>query len=319
MAKILITGIAGFIGSNLARAALAAGHTVSGFDNLTTGKRSNLDEIASKIEFREGSLLDLAFVRKACAGADYILHEAALPSVAKSVLDPVSSNENNVTGTMNLLVAARDANVKRVVYAGSSSAYGETPTLPKTESMTPAPISPYAVSKLTGEMYMQSFYKVYGLETVCLRYFNVFGPRQDPSSEYSGVLSRFAMQMLAGQQPTIFGDGKQSRDFTYIDNVTAANLLACTAPAERVAGKVLNVATGRRITLLEAYEAMQKLTGYRNGPAFGATRTGDIQHSEADIRLAKEALGYEPKVNFSEGLRQTVAWYREQHTNAAIV
>src|SRR5436853_2601623 len=249
MASYLITGVAGFIGSSIARSLLAQGDSVRGIDNLSTGKRDNIAEIMGKIDFREADLLDLDAVREACKGVDYIFHEAAIPSVPKSVLDPLGSNQANVDATVHLLIAAKDAKVKRVVYAASSSAYGDTPTLPKHEAMIPNPISPYAVAKLASEYYMTSFYRCYGLETVCLRYFNIFGPRQDPTSPYSGVLSKFITQMLAGETPTIFGDGEQSRDFTYVDNAVDANLLACQAPAEKVSGQVLNVATGTRINL----------------------------------------------------------------------
>ncbi len=244
MATYLITGVAGFIGSTLARALLARGEKVVGFDNFSTGKRENLAGMLDRIQFHEADLLDLEALNQACQGVDYVFHEAAIPSVPRSVKDPLSSNRANVDGTLNLLVAARDAKVKRVIYAASSSAYGDTPTLPKREDMLPRPISPYATAKLAGEYYMASFYRCYGLETVCLRYFNVFGPRQDPTSPYSGVLAKFITQMLQGESPTIFGDGKQSRDFTYVDNVVEANLLASTAPASEVAGRVFNVATG---------------------------------------------------------------------------
>src|SRR5215472_15259291 len=246
MALYLITGVAGFIGSSLARAVLAQGDQVRGIDNLSTGKRDNITEILGTIDFREADLLDLEAMHEACRGVDYVFHEAAIPSVPKSVLDPLGSNRANVDGTVNVLLAARDAKVKRVVYAASSSAYGDTPTLPKHEGMKPDPISPYAVAKLASEQYMISFYRCYGLETLCLRYFNIFGPRQDPSSPYSGVLAKFITQMLRCEQPTIFGDGEQSRDFTYIDNAVEANLLACSAP-EGAAGQVFNVATGRRV------------------------------------------------------------------------
>src|SRR5258707_8148180 len=259
MAKYLITGLAGFIGSSIARVLLAQGDEVRGIDNLSTGKRENLTEILGQIDFREADLLDLDAVHNACRGVDYIFHEAAIPSVPKSVLDPLGSNRTNVDGTVHLLVAAKDAKVKRVVYAASSSAYGDTPTLPKREDMPPNPISPYAVAKLASEYYMTSFYRCYGLETVCLRYFNVFGPRQDPTSPYSGVLAKFINQMLSGEQPTIFGDGKQSRDFTYIDNVVSANLLVYSAEATQVAGKVINVATGRRTDLYQTFLILKKL------------------------------------------------------------
>src|SRR5580698_4077883 len=243
MAKYLITGAAGFIGSSLVCSLLDRGDEVRGVDNFATGRRENLSEVLSRMDFREADLLDLDAMHSACDGVDFVLHQAAIPSVPKSVIDPLGSNRANVDGTVNVLVAARDAKVKRVVYAASSSAYGDTPTLPKHEAMRPDPISPYAVQKLASEQYMISFYRCYGLETVCLRYFNIFGPRQDPSSPYSGVLAKFITVMLRGAQPSIFGDGEQSRDFTFIDNAVNANLLACKAPAENVAGQVFNIAT----------------------------------------------------------------------------
>ena len=312
MAGYLITGIGGFIGSSLARELLQRGQQVRGVDNFSTGKRENIAPILGQIDFREADILDLDAMQQACAGMDYVLHQAAIPSVPKSVLDPIGSNRANVDGTVNVLVAARDAKVKRVIYAASSSAYGDTPTLPKHERMTPDPISPYAVAKLASERYMISFYRCYGLETVALRYFNIFGPRQDPSSPYSGVLAKFITQMLSGQQPTIFGDGEQSRDFTYIDNAVEANLLACQAPAGQVAGKVFNVATGRRITLNETFKLLQSLTSYSGRPIYEAERGGDIKQSLADISAAEKHLGYKPKVNFEDGLRRTVEWYRSQ-------
>src|ERR1700739_2707081 len=298
MALYLITGIAGFIGSSLARELLSRGEKVRGVDNLSTGNRANLEDMKNRIDFREADLLDLDAMHHACAGADFILHQAAIPSVPKSVLDPLGSNRANIDGTVNLLVAARDAKVKRVVYAASSSAYGDTPTLPKHEGMKPDPISPYAVAKLASEYYMTSFYRCYQLETVCLRYFNIFGPRQDPSSPYSGVLAKFITQMLRGEQPTIFGDGEQSRDFTYIDNAVAANLLACKAPAEKAVGQVFNVATARRVTLNEPFHALRKLTSFAGQPKYGPERGGDIKHSLADITKAEAGLAYEPKGDF---------------------
>jgi UDP-glucose 4-epimerase len=309
MALYLITGIGGFIGSSLARALLQRGDQVRGIDNFSTGRRENLTEILGKIDLREADILDLDAMKLACTGVDYVLHQAAIPSVPKSVLDPIGSNRANVDGTVNVLVAARDAKVRRLIYAASSSAYGDTPTLPKQEGMKPDPISPYAVAKLASENYLKSFYRCYGLETVALRYFNVFGPRQDPTSPYSGVLAKFITLMLKGEQPTIFGDGEQSRDFTYIDNTVEANLLACAAPAN-VAGKMFNIATGRRVTLNETFKALRELTGYSGSPAYGAERGGDIKHSLADISLAKTFLGYTPKVDFEDGLRKTVEWYR---------
>ena len=310
MALYLITGIGGFIGSSLARALLSQGEQVRGADNFSTGKHENLTEILDRIDFREADILDLAAMRQACADVDYVLHHAAIPSVPKSVLDPLGSNRANIDGTVNVLVAARDAKVKRVVYAASSSAYGDAPTLPKHEAMKPDPISPYAVAKLAGEHYMVSFYRCYQLETVSLRYFNIFGPRQDPTSPYSGVLAKFITAMLHGEQPTIFGDGGQSRDFTFIDNAVAANLLACKAPAARAAGQVFNVATGRRATLNETFKLLQGLTGYSGTPKYGPEREGDVRHSLADISKAEAALGYKPTVNFEQGLQRTVEWYR---------
>ena len=309
MSSYLITGIAGFIGSTLARGVLAQGNQVRGIDNLSTGKRENIAEIRDRIELREADLLDLKSVQEACRGVDYVLHEAAIPSVPRSVLDPLESNRANIDATANLLVAARDAKVKRVVYAASSSAYGDTPTLPKREDMFPSPISPYAVAKLTGEYYMTSFWQCYGLETVSLRYFNIFGPRQDPTSPYSGVLAKFITQMLKGEQPIIFGDGKQSRDFTFVENVVNANLLACRAPASEVAGQVFNVATGTRIDLNEAFQVLKKLTGFSGEVKYEAERAGDVKHSLADLALAKKRLGYGPTVGFEEGLRRTIKWY----------
>jgi UDP-glucose 4-epimerase len=312
MATYLITGIAGFIGSSLARSVLAQGDQVRGIDNLSTGNRENLAEIAGQVDFREADLLDLETVHSACAGVDYIFHEAAIPSVPKSVIDPLGSNRANVDATVNVLAAAKDAKVKRVVYAASSSAYGDTPTLPKREDMPPNPISPYAVAKLASEYYMTSFYRCYGLETVCLRYFNIFGPRQDPTSPYSGVLAKFITQMLQGETPTILGDGKQSRDFTYIDNAVNANLLAAKAPAAEVAGRVFNVATGRRVDLNETFAILKQIIGFPGDVKYGPERAGDVKHSLADMARAEKHLCYKPSVNFEEGLRLTIEWYRMQ-------
>jgi UDP-glucose 4-epimerase len=315
LASYLVTGAAGFIGRSIAAALLARGETVRGIDNFITGKRSNLVGLEA-MEFIEGDLTNPAACAQACAGVEVVFHEAALASVPRSVADPVATNENCVTATLNVLVAARAAGVRRVVYAGSSSAYGDTPTLPKHEGMLPNPISPYAVAKLAGEHYMRVFARVYGLETVVLRYFNVFGPCQDPTSHYSGVLAIFCRRMLAGEQPTIFGDGEQSRDFTYIDNVVHANLLAAAAPAEKVSGQMMNAATGSRITLNETFELLCGLTGYRGKPAYAEGRAGDIRDSLADIGLARELLGYQPIVDFREGLRRTVEWYRTSAAGA---
>jgi len=312
MPTYLITGIAGFIGSALARAVLAQGDQVRGIDNLSTGKRANLTEILDGIDFRRADLLDLEAAQQACHGVDYVLHQAAIPSVPRSVQNPLESNRANIDATVNLLVAARDAKVKRVVYAASSSAYGDTPTLPKREDMTPNPISPYAVAKLASEHYMACFWRCYGLETVSLRYFNIFGPRQDPGSPYSGVLSRFISQMLGGEQPLINGDGQQSRDFTYVENAVKANLLACRAPASDVAGRVFNVATGTRIDLNETFRVLKKLIAYPGEARYGPERAGDVKHSLADLSLAAKHLGYKPTVGFEEGLRRTIDWYRSQ-------
>jgi nucleoside-diphosphate-sugar epimerase len=317
MAIYLITGIAGFIGSSLARAVLAQGHRVRGLDNFSTGKSENLSEIRSTVDLHEVDLLDLKATQQACHGVDFVLHQAAIPSVPRSVKDPLESNRANVDATVNLLIAARDAKVKRVIYAASSSAYGDVPTLPKREDMLPSPISPYAVAKLAGENYMHSFWRCYGLETVSLRYFNVFGPRQDPTSPYSGVLAKFITQMLQGEQPTLFGDGQQSRDFTFVENVVSANLLACRAPAEKVAGRVFNIATGVRFDLNQTFRLLKKLTGYSGDVAYRPERAGDVKHSLADLALAMQHLGYQPSVDFEEGLRRTIEWYRAQTKGAS--
>ena len=310
MGKFLITGAAGFIGRSIAAELLARGDQVRGIDNFITGKPSNLVGLEA-MEFIEGDLRESAACARACDGVDTIFHEAALASVPRSVADPVGTNEHCVVATLNLLVAARDAGVRRVVYAGSSSAYGDTPTLPKHEGMMSNPISPYAAAKLAGEQYMQVFARVYGLQTVVLRYFNVFGPYQDPTSHYSGVLAIFCRKMLAGEQPTIYGDGEQSRDFTYIENVVRANLLAAAAPAEKVSGRVINAATGSRFTLNQTFNILRELTGFSGEPAYSESRAGDVHDSLADITLARELLDYQPAVDFREGLRRTVEWYRE--------
>jgi UDP-glucose 4-epimerase len=276
---------------------------------LSTGKRENLAGLEA-MEFITGDLSNPAVCAEACKGVEIVFHEAALPSVPRSVADPIATNISCVDATLNLLVAARAAGVRRVIYAASSAAYGDTPTLPKHEGMLPAPITPYAVAKLTGEHYLACFTRVYGLETVSLRYFNVFGPYQDPTSHYSGVLAIFCRKMLAGDQPTIYGDGEQSRDFTYIDNVVAGNLLAAAAPAVKVSGQMMNLATGARITLNQTFDILKDLTGYEGKPAYADGRAGDIKDSLADISRAKMLLGYEPKVDFREGLRRTVEWYK---------
>jgi len=310
MALYLVTGAAGFIGSALVHALLERGDQVRGLDNFETGRRENLQGVFAQIDFREADLLDFQAVQSACQEVDYVLHQAAIPSVPKSIADPARSNRVNVEGTVNVLIAARDAGVKRVVYAASSSAYGDTPTLPKREGMTPLPVSPYAVAKLTGEMYLKVFHGVYGLPTVSLRYFNIFGPRQDPTSQYSAVLAKFITLMLKGERPTIYGDGEQSRDFNYIDNAVAANLLAATAPEADVAGQTFNVATGHRFNLNQTIELLRPLTGYTGDVEYAPERVGDIKHSLADISRAQEKLKYHPTVDFQEGLRRTVEWYR---------
>ncbi|MFZ1011851.1 MAG: SDR family oxidoreductase, partial [Terracidiphilus sp.] len=309
MAKYLVTGAAGFIGRSIAAELIKRGESVRGVDSFITGKRENLLGLEA-MEFHEGDLIDPAVCARACDGVEIVFHEAALASVPRSVADPVSTNQNCVTATLNLLVAARAHGVRRVVYAGSSSAYGDTPMLPKREEMLPNPISPYAVAKLAGEHYMRAFTRVYGLETVVLRYFNVFGPYQDPTSHYSGVLAIFCRKMLAGEQPTIYGDGEQSRDFTYIDNVVHANLLAAAAPAPQVSGQMMNTATGERITLNEVFSILRQLTDYKGVSLHVDPRSGDIRDSLADISLAARLMNYQPQVSFREGLEHTVDWYR---------
>jgi UDP-glucose 4-epimerase len=311
MAKYLVTGVAGFIGSSIARELVGRGETVRGLDDFSTGKRENIAEVEDRLDFREVSLLNPSGLATACQGIDYVIHQAALPSVPKSVADPKLTNSVNVEGTLNLLVAARDAGVKRVVYAASSSAYGESETLPKREDMVPHPISPYAVQKLTGEHYMQAFSKVYALETVSLRYFNIFGPRQDANSQYSAVLAKFITMMQKGESPTIYGDGEQSRDFTFVANAVQANLRACVAPAQEVSGKVFNIATGRRFSLNQTYAMLQEITGFSGAAKFAPGRVGDVRHSLADISLAQKHLGYSADVSFEEGLRRTAEWYKQ--------
>jgi nucleoside-diphosphate-sugar epimerase len=311
--RYLVTGGAGFIGSNLTRALLSAGHRVRVLDNFLTGKRENLAGLAhdhgGAFELQEGDIRDLPAARRAVEGADYVLHQGALPSVPRSVADPVLSNEINVAGTVNVLVAARDAAVRRVVFAASSSAYGDTPELPKRESMTPNPKSPYAAQKLAGEHYMRIFHEVYGLETVSLRYFNVFGPRQDPQSTYAAVIPRFITCVLRGEPPTVYGDGLQTRDFTYIDNVVQANLAACSAP-KGACGGVYNIACGERVSLLDILGIVQGLAGKRVEPKFEPSRPGDVRDSLADISRALDVLGYDPKVAFRDGLSRTFEWFR---------
>lgn len=305
----LVTGGAGFIGSHLCEALLGRGARVRVLDNLSTGKRANIAHIEGRIEFVEGDVRDEDVLRQAMEGVGVVFHEAAIPSVPRSVAEPKLSHEVNVNGTFNVLMAAREAGVRRIVFAASSSAYGDTETLPKREDMLPSPLSPYAAAKLFGEYYCQVFTRVYGLETVALRYFNVFGPRQDPSSPYSGVISKFVTSLLAGESPVIYGDGEQSRDFTYIDNVVDANLRAAVSP--EAVGQVINVAIGERITLNALLTELQQIIGTNLKPQYAAPRTGDVRHSLADITCARRLLGYEPLVGLADGLRQTVAWYKE--------
>jgi len=309
-AEYLVAGGAGFIGSNIATHLVAQGQRVRVLDNLLTGKRANLAALGSKVEFIEGDLRDTAAVQRAVAGVAYVLHLGALPSVPRSVADPQLSHEINVNGTLNLLIAARDAKCRRVVFSSSSSVYGDTPTLPKHEAMAPSPLSPYAVQKQTGEYYCRIFWQLYGLETVSLRYFNVFGPRQDPQSEYAAVIPKFITRILAGQSPTIFGDGQQSRDFSHVENVVAANLAACVAPTE-ACGEAFNIACGGRITLLDLVQTINQATGKNVAPKFDPPRAGDILHSQADISKAERLLGWKPAINFADGIAKTIEWYRQ--------
>ena len=305
----LVTGGAGFIGSHIASALSASGARVRVLDDLSTGHRENLDEIGGDIDFVQGSVADEQLLAKALENVELIFHEAAIPSVPRSVEAPRNTHIASVDGTFSLLLAAKEASVRRVVYAASSSAYGDQPTLPKSEQMSPDPLSPYAVAKLVGEYYCRVFTRVYGLETVSLRYFNVFGPRQDPGSQYSGVVSRFISALLSDERPVIYGDGEQSRDFTYIANVVAANLSAASAPD--ASGRVINVANGQRITLNQLLEELKQLTGRTEVTAeYREPRVGDVRHSLADITMARELLGYESKVDLREGLQRTLDWWK---------
>jgi nucleoside-diphosphate-sugar epimerase len=307
MAQYVVTGGAGFIGSHLTEELVRRGHRVRVVDSLITGKRENIAHIPG-VEFLEGDLAEPTVARRAVEGAEYVLHQAAIPSVPRSVQDPVTSNRANVNAALNVLVAARDAGVKRVVYAGSSSAYGDAPTLPKVETMATAPLSPYALQKLVAEQYCQMFTRLYGLETVTTRYFNVFGPRQDPSSPYSGVISVFISALCEGRQPTIYGDGEHTRDFTYVANVVDGVLRACEAP--NASGEVINVATGGRISLNQLFKTIREVVNAKVEPIYAEPRAGDVKDSQADIRKARRLLGYEPTVTFDEGLKKTVEWYR---------
>jgi nucleoside-diphosphate-sugar epimerase len=314
MAHYLVTGGAGFIGSHLAEELLRRGERVRIVDNLVTGKRQNLTHLPAA-EFLEGDLADIDVARRAVDGVDYVLHQAAIPSVPRSVKDPITSNRANIDASLNLLVASRDAGVRRVVYAGSSSAYGNTPTLPKVETMATAPLSPYALQKLVAEQYCQMFTRLYGLQTVTIRYFNVFGPRQDPSSPYSGVISLFISAMCEGRRPTIFGDGEHTRDFTFVANVVDGVLRACESP--EASGEVINVATGGRISLNALFRAVRDLVGADVEPIYAEPRAGDVRDSQADIGKARRLLRYEPSVSFEQGLEKTVEWYRSTQLTVA--
>ena len=314
MAHYLVTGGAGFIGSHLAEELVRRGETVRVVDNLSTGKRQNIAHLPS-VEFIEGDLADVQVAQRAVQGIDFVLHQAAIPSVPRSVDDPITSNRANIDASLSLLVAARDAGVKRLVFAGSSSAYGNTPTLPKVETMAAAPLSPYALQKLVSEQYCLMFTRLYGLQTVTTRYFNVFGPRQDPSSPYSGVISLFISALCDGRRPTIYGDGEHTRDFTYVANVVDGVLRACTA--ESAGGEVINVATGGRISLNTLFKTVRDLVGATGEPIYADPRAGDVKDSQADISKARRILGYQPSVSFEDGLARTVEWYRASQVTIA--
>ena len=314
--RYLVTGGAGFIGSNTVDELVRRGHSVVVLDDLSSGKEDNLAEVRNKITFIKGSITDIEVVRKAMHEAEYVLHLGARTSVPRSVKDPIETNKINIDGTLNVLVAAKELKVKRVVFAASSSAYGETPTLPKVETMQPQPISPYGVTKFVGELYGQTFGRCYGLENVALRYFNIFGSRQDPSSPYSGVLAKFCTAFLEDTPPVVFGDGEQTRDFTHVENAVQANLLACEAP--NVSGKVFNVGVGGRVSLNEVLRELGKITGKTLEAKYEPPREGDIRDSQADISQAREFLGYSPQVSFEEGLARTFEWYRETQAKAVV-
>jgi nucleoside-diphosphate-sugar epimerase len=312
VAHYLITGIAGFIGSSIAQALVEQGQQVTGVDNLSTGNLANLADLRENIDFHRGDIQDRELMREICGGVDYVIHQAALASVPRSVKDPLTSHESNINGTLSVLMAARDAGVRRVVYAASSSAYGDQPTQPKHEEMLPQPLSPYAVQKLTCEHYLQSFCRVYGMQGVCLRYFNIYGPRQAADSPYSGVIAQFIYKMLAGETPMIHGDGSTSRDFTFIDNAVQANLLACQAPDSVATGRVFNVGTGHSHTLNDLYNTLAEILEFKRSPTYGPERAGDVKHSLASIERARTQLGYNPMEDFRLGLEKTVAWYLQQ-------
>jgi len=307
--KFLVTGGGGFIGSHLTDELVQRGASVRVLDSFATGRRENLAHLAGRIELIEGDIRDRETLQRVCEGVDTVFHQAAIPSVPRSITEPELNHDVNINGTLNVLLAARDARVRRLVYAASSSAYGEIGTSAKVEDQPPNPLSPYAIAKLTGEYYCQVFAKEYGLETVSLRYFNVFGPRQDPSSPYSGVISKFVTALLSGQPPTIYGDGEQSRDFTFIENVVDANLRA--AHSALAVGAVINVGIGQRVTLNQILAELQKIVGTALDPIMAAPRAGDVRHSLADLTRARKLLGYHPLVDLTLGLRRTVAWYQE--------
>ncbi|HUJ10073.1 MAG TPA: SDR family oxidoreductase [Verrucomicrobiae bacterium] len=307
----LVTGGAGFIGSNIAEHLVGLGKSVRIFDNFSSGRRENLAAIEDKIEIVESDLRVIDALRHAMNNVRYVLHLGAVPSVFRSVEDPHTTNQANVTGTLNVLLAARDAGVKRVVFSSSSSVYGDTPTLPKREDMTPSPLSPYAVQKLAGEYYCGIFRHLYGLETISLRYFNVFGPRQDPQSQYAAVIPRFITAILNGEPPAIYGDGRQTRDFSHVENIISANLAACDAPPEAL-GETFNIACGDRISLLELVETISTIAGKRVQPRFEAPRPGDIRDSQADIKKARKLLHWTPGIDFHKGIEKVVAWYQQQ-------
>ncbi|MBN2372633.1 SDR family oxidoreductase [bacterium] len=315
MAHYLVTGGAGFIGSNIVDALLDKGEKVRVVDNISTGKRQNLLPFMERIEFIEADILDMDIMKDACKGVDFVIHQAALPSVPRSVADPISSNRANVDGTLNILWAARETGVKRVVYASSSSVYGNQPTVQKHEAMPANPMSPYAISKYAGELYSQVFCQIYGISTVCLRYFNVFGPRQDPRSQYAAVIPKFITALISGNRPVIYGDGEQSRDFTFVDNVVQANILA--ANAKGLSGKVFNIACGKRTTLNQLVNKMKEILNTGINPVYADPRPGDVLHSLADISMAKKILGYRPDYSMEEGLKKTIDWFALQNKDKA--
>jgi len=307
--KFLVTGGAGFIGSHIVEELLKRGEKVRVLDNFSTGKRENIAPFLKEIELIEGDIRNPEVVKKAMKGVNYVLHQAALPSVFRSIKDPLTTNEVNVLGTLNILMAAKEARVKKIVYASSSSVYGDTPSLPKREDMQPSPLSPYALSKLAGEEYSRLFTSLYGLEIISLRYFNVFGPRQDPTSQYAAVIPKFISSLLKGERPTIYGDGEQSRDFTYVSNVVSANLLAT---ASKVKKGIFNIACGKRITVNELVKGLNGIMNMDIEPLYTHPRPGDVRHSQADISRAGKVLGYKVEVNFEEGLKKTVEWFRKK-------